>query len=80
MKGGARCKCECEHSAKCKCGVKCECRVKYKHEHEAKYECCEARVQSEIHKVGCILFVLFFLSVYTGDIGTKAMVGADIAA
>ena len=58
---------------KCKCGAKCEC------EHEAKYECKhEARAHSEIHKVGCILFVPF-LSVCTGDISTKAMLGVDVA-
>ena len=62
MKGEARCKCEC--GARCEHGAKCE------HEHEA-------RPQSEICQVGCILFVLF-LSVCTGDISTKAMVGADI--
>ena len=64
MKGGARCK--CEHGAKCKCGVKC------KHEHEVK-------AQSEMCPVGCILFIPF-LSVCTGDISTKAMVGVDVVA
>ena len=44
--------------------MKCEC------EHEA-------RAQSEICQVGCILFIPF-LSVCIGDISTKAMVGADI--
>ena len=58
-----RCKCEC--GARCEHGVKCERE-------------CEARPQSEICQVGCILFVLF-LSVCTGDISTKAMVGVDIA-
>ena len=64
MKGEAKCK--CEHGARCKHRAKC------KHEHEA-------RAQSEKCLVGCILFILF-LSVCTGDISTKAMVGADIAA
>ena len=63
MKGEARCK--YEHGARYKHGAKCKC------EHEA-------RAQSEICPVGCILFILF-LSVCTGDISTKAMVGADIA-
>ena len=35
--------------------------------------------QSEICPVGCILFVPL-LSVCTGDISTKAMVGVDIVA
>ena len=66
-----RCKCEHEHGARCKCGVRCK--------HGAKCECeHEARPQSEICLMGSILFVLF-LSVCTGDISTKAMVGADIA-
>ena len=65
---------KCEHRVKCEHGAKC------KHEHEAKYECKhEAKVHSEIHKVGCILFISF-LSVCTGDISTKAMVGVDVAA
>ena len=54
----------------CKCRVKCECGVKCKCEHEA-------RAQSEICQVGCILFIPF-LSVCIDDISTKAMVGADI--
>ena len=36
-----------EARCKCECGAKCEC------EHEA-------RAQSEMHKMGCILFVLLF--------------------
>ena len=70
MKGEVRCKCKCECGARCKCGVKCEHGVKCVCEHEA-------RAQSEICKMGCILFVPF-LSVCTGDISTKAKVGADI--
>ena len=70
VKGEVRCKCKC--SVRCKCGVRCEHGAKCEREREA-------RAQSEICQVGCILFVLF-LSVCTGDISTKAMVGADIAA
>ena len=73
VKGEARCKCECKRGARCECGVKCERGVKCEHE-------CEARAQSEIRKMGCSLFILFFLSVCTGDISMKAMVGVDIAA
>ena len=54
-----------EARCKCECGAKCE--------HEP-----EARAQSEICLLGYILFVPL-LSVCTGDISTKAMVGADIA-
>ena len=54
----------------CKCRAKCEHGVKCKCEHEA-------RAQSEICQVGCILFVPF-LSVCIGDISMKAMVGVDI--
>ena len=53
-------KCKC--GVKCKHGAKCEHRVKCEHEHEAKYECKrEARAQSEMCKMGCILFVPFYL-------------------
>ena len=70
VKGEVRCKCECRHGARCEHGVKCKHGAKCKR---------EARAQSEICPVGCILFVPL-LSVCTGDISTKAMVGADIAA
>ena len=75
-----KCKCKHEHSARCKRSMKCKCGVKCKHEHEAKYECKhEARAQGKVCKVGCIIFIPP-LSVCTGDISTKAMVGADIVA
>ena len=63
VKGEAGCKCKskcrvrCERGAKCECGVRCERRAKCEHEHEA-------RAQSEIHKMGCILFISFFICMY----------------
>ena len=42
--------------ARCKCGAKCEHGAKCKCEHEA-------RAQSEICQVGCILFVPLYLHV-----------------
>ena len=54
MKGEARCRCKHEHGVRYEHGTKCE--------HGAKCECeCEARAQSEICQVGCILFVPFYL-------------------
>ena len=52
VKGEVRCKCEHECGVRCKCGAKCACGVKCEHEHEA-------RAQSEICPMGCILFVPF---------------------
>ena len=78
VKGEVRCRCKHECGVRCKCGVKCEHRGKCKCGARCKCEC-EARAQSEICQVGCILFVLF-LSVCTGELSTKAMVGVDIAA
>ena len=49
VKGEARCKCKCEHGVRCECGAKC------KH---------EARAQSEICLVGCILFIFFLICMY----------------
>ena len=51
--------------------VECKCREKCKHE-------CEAKVQNEMYPGG-VHSVVPFLSVCTGDISTKAMVGADVA-
>ena len=53
VKGEARCK----RGAKCEHGVRCKHRAKCEHEHEA-------RAQSEIHKMGCILFISFFICMY----------------
>ena len=72
VKEEARCKCKC----KCKCGTRCEHEVRCERGAKCEHEC-EARPQSEICLVGCILFIPL-LSVCTGDISTKAMVGADI--
>ena len=49
--------------------MRCECRVKCEHEHEA-------RVQSKMHKVGCIL-LSFFICMYMSHPGNLTKSNSD---